>query len=250
MRARNNARHQRLDDRVVHARQRRPTHAPEPDQRNAEGAGQPAGPEVEPLSLARSTTPCRSAPRVLRRPDCDHPFNTRARRWRSGSSRPHRLLLAGPGHASPTALEHGWSSPASVHPPGSDRPTLQGPTDDIDANVQDVVLDWTRCRAPPRTTSRSAPTRTSLTVVENRTNIVGTRYSPPTTLNNDQYYWRVRPSTPAATASTGVRHRPGTSGATGRTSRHCSTRPTTRPSATPSTTSGPRCRTPTGTSSS
>ena len=86
-----------------------------------------------------------------------------------------------------------WSSAARYTLQGLTKPTLQGPTDDIDATVQDVVLDWNPVPGAATYDLQVSTDANFLTLVENRTNIVGTSYSPPTTLNNDQYYWRVRP---------------------------------------------------------
>ena len=51
-----------------------------------------------------------------------------------------------------------------------------------------------RSRAPRATRSRSAPTQQfpAATIVDQQDAVYGTRYSPPKTLNNDQYFWRVR----------------------------------------------------------
>ena len=73
---------------------------------------------------------------------------------------PPDLLLAGPGHPRERSIT-AWSSAAAVHPPGAGQAALQGPTDDIDAPCRTSSWTGTRCRAPPRTTSRSVPTRTS-----------------------------------------------------------------------------------------
>ena len=49
-------------------------------------------------------------------------------------------------------------------------------------------------RAPRATRSRSAPTSCSrrTRIVDQVTTVYGTRYSPPKTLDNDQYFWRIR----------------------------------------------------------
>jgi large repetitive protein len=92
-------------------------------------------------------------------------------------------------------LSSAFSSAAKYTLQGLSAPTLQGPTDDINANVQDVVLNW---NPVPGAASYDLQVSTDAnfqtqTLVENRVGIVGTSYSPPATLNNDQYYWRVRP---------------------------------------------------------
>ena len=77
--------------------------------------------------------------------------------------------------------------------------TVTSPADDPDLEVEDVVLDWQpvdgaayyelqvstdqdfNTLVDPRTTNVDATTR-----------VYGTRYSPPVTYDNNQYYWRVR----------------------------------------------------------
>jgi large repetitive protein len=86
-----------------------------------------------------------------------------------------------------------WSTSAKYTLQGLSAPTLQGPTDDINANVQDVVLDWNPVPGAATYDLQVSTDANFLTLIENRTGIVGTSYSPPVTLNNDQYYWRVRP---------------------------------------------------------
>ena len=49
-----------------------------------------------------------------------------------------------------------------------------------------------RCPAPRPTTCRSPSTPTSTTSPLSVTNVTSTRYSPPVTLNSDQFWWRVR----------------------------------------------------------
>jgi hypothetical protein len=73
------------------------------------------------------------------------------------------------------------------------QPTLSSPTDSVDTKVGDVAIDWEP--VPGARTydvqisdgpSFDAATTTSATGVQ------GTRYSPKVTLNNDQFWWRVR----------------------------------------------------------
>ena len=72
-------------------------------------------------------------------------------------------------------------------------PQITYPANDVNQTIEDVVLDWTPVarRARP-TTSRWRSTRASTTSRCNVKNVVGTRYSPATTLNSDQFWWRVR----------------------------------------------------------
>ena len=85
-----------------------------------------------------------------------------------------------------------WSAPRSLVLQGLDQPTLQGPPDDINNGVQDVVLNWTPVAGAATYNLQVSTDANFNTTVANVTKITGTRYSPPITLNNDQYYWRVR----------------------------------------------------------
>jgi hypothetical protein len=69
---------------------------------------------------------------------------------------------------------------------------LVSPANDATVTIDDVVLDW-----QPVPGATSYDVEISLvpdftTVVHSRQSVLGTRYSPPTTLDNNQYYWRVR----------------------------------------------------------
>jgi hypothetical protein len=62
-----------------------------------------------------------------------------------------------------------------------------------------VVLDWqptvgARSYQIQISTDRNFPPNT---IVNQYDQVFGTRYSPPATLGNDQYFWRVRPTDPA-----------------------------------------------------
>ncbi len=67
------------------------------------------------------------------------------------------------------------------------------PADDIDQNVQDVALDWTPVPGAVSYDVQISTDVNFLTLAGSRNGVLGTRWSPPTTLDNDQYYWRVRP---------------------------------------------------------
>ena len=121
------------------------------------------------------------------------------------------------------------------------------PPDDANQALTDVVLDWEPIKGAKSyelqistdELSRRPPSSTSRPIV------YGTRYSPPKTLNNDQYFWRVRASDAAGFQPTGPAARSGTSSGPGRTSRRFSTRRTTRRTSRPrSTTSGRRSSAP------
>ena len=68
------------------------------------------------------------------------------------------------------------------------------PPDDINNAITDVVLDWEPIKGANSyqiqiSTDQLFPPGT---IVDQQTPIYGTRYSPPKTLNNDQYFWRIR----------------------------------------------------------
>jgi hypothetical protein len=86
-----------------------------------------------------------------------------------------------------------WSDPASYTLQGLSAPTLVGPTNSPDAYVQDVVLDWSAVPGAATYDIQISTDANFLTFADTQTGIDGTSYSPPTTLNNDQYFWRVRP---------------------------------------------------------
>lgn len=73
------------------------------------------------------------------------------------------------------------------------KPSLVSPTDSVDTKVGDVVLDWNPV-AGARTYDvqiSDGPTFDPGSTTT-ATGVQGTRYSPKTTLNNDQFWWRVR----------------------------------------------------------
>jgi hypothetical protein len=87
-----------------------------------------------------------------------------------------------------------WSDPRAYRILGLAKPGLVAPVDDVEQNIQEVVLDWTPV---PGAKSYDVQVSTDInfqTITTSRTSVLGTRWSPPTTLNNDQYYWRVRPA--------------------------------------------------------
>ena len=68
------------------------------------------------------------------------------------------------------------------------------PPDDANQALTDVVLDW-----EPIKGAKSYEIQVSTdalfppaTIVDQQAIVYGTRYSPPKTLNNDQYFWRIR----------------------------------------------------------
>jgi hypothetical protein len=87
-----------------------------------------------------------------------------------------------------------WADPASYTLQGLSAPDLVGPSPSSPTtNVQDVVLDWTAVPGAATYDVQVSTDANFLTIADSRNGVVGTAYSPPITLNNDQYYWRVRP---------------------------------------------------------
>jgi len=80
-------------------------------------------------------------------------------------------------------------------------PQITYPVDDINQTLEDVVFDWTPVPGAKTYDLQVALdadfNNISLTV----TGIQSTRYSPPTTLNSDQFWWRVRAVDPAGQQS-------------------------------------------------
>jgi hypothetical protein len=71
-------------------------------------------------------------------------------------------------------------------------PQITYPVDDLNQSLQDVVLDWTPVPGA-RTYDLQVATDSGFNnVTLSVTNIQSTRYSPATTLNSDQFWWRVR----------------------------------------------------------
>jgi hypothetical protein len=86
-----------------------------------------------------------------------------------------------------------WSETRTYSVSDLDKPELVAPTDSGDTSIQDMVLDW---RPVPGASSYDVRLSTDINfseVTHQANGVTGTRYSPPTTLDNDQYYWQVRP---------------------------------------------------------
>lgn len=93
----------------------------------------------------------------------------------------------GPGFAT------AFSPPRSYVVRGLSPATLVSPENDSTIPVTEVLLDW---NAVPGAASYELQVGTDsnfLTKVVDVSGIVGTAYTRPDTLDNDQYYWRVRP---------------------------------------------------------
>jgi len=87
-----------------------------------------------------------------------------------------------------------WSPNRSYQMGGLEKPVLTSPSDSAQAKpLQDVVLDWEPVLGAKTYNLQISTDRNFNTLDDVRTGVMGTRYSPPTTLDNDQYYWRVTP---------------------------------------------------------
>lgn len=71
-------------------------------------------------------------------------------------------------------------------------PAITYPVDDINQTLEDVVLDWTPVPGAETYDVQVALDADFNNIALNVTNVKSTRYSPPTTLNSDQFWWRVR----------------------------------------------------------
>jgi large repetitive protein len=88
-----------------------------------------------------------------------------------------------------------WSEARHYSIGGLSQVQQVSPQNGADVQVQDVVLDWNPVRGAATYDLQVSTDRNFLTFdggIEVN-GIKGTRYSPPTSLNNDQYFWRVRP---------------------------------------------------------
>ncbi|MDO7869277.1 Ig-like domain-containing protein [Nocardioides jiangxiensis] len=91
-----------------------------------------------------------------------------------------------------------WSAPAAFGVDELPAVTITSPADDPDFPVTDVVLQWEplagaayyelQVSTDTDFNTLVDPARSTATV----TRVYGTRYSPATTYDNNQYYWRVR----------------------------------------------------------
>lgn len=74
-------------------------------------------------------------------------------------------------------------------------PTITSPPDDATQTLQDVVLDWAPVDGAVSydlQVSTEADFSQGSALTENRTGILGTRFSPAVTYDNKSYFWRVR----------------------------------------------------------
>ncbi|MDP3891616.1 DUF4962 domain-containing protein, partial [Nocardioides sp.] len=87
-----------------------------------------------------------------------------------------------------------WSAARSYLIEGLARPSEPvHPTNDVNQAISEVVLDWDPVPGATTYDIQISTDESFLTTDAASANAVkGTRYSPPKTLNNDQFYWRVR----------------------------------------------------------
>jgi hypothetical protein len=87
-----------------------------------------------------------------------------------------------------------WSATQSYGMGGLEKPVLVSPDNSAQAApIRDVVLDWEPVLGAHTYNLQISTDRNFNTIDDARQGVVSTRYSPPVTLNNDQYYWRVTP---------------------------------------------------------
>ena len=91
-----------------------------------------------------------------------------------------------------TGVESAWSNEASFAVKALPQVGIVGPDDSPDNEIEDVELDWRPVPGAQYYELRVATNDDFTTIVETRTKIYGTRYSPPVTYKNNQYYWQVR----------------------------------------------------------
>lgn len=75
---------------------------------------------------------------------------------------------------------------------GLKSPQLTFPNSSFDQPIEDVVLDWEPVEGAQTYDLQVALDDDFNNIALNVEGVHGTRYSPPTTLNNDEFWWRVR----------------------------------------------------------
>jgi hypothetical protein len=73
-----------------------------------------------------------------------------------------------------------------------DAPQITYPANSVDQEIEDVVVDWTPVPGAAYYDVQIALDADFNNIARSLTNVQSTRYSPPTTLNSDQFWWRVR----------------------------------------------------------
>jgi hypothetical protein len=100
-----------------------------------------------------------------------------------------------------TGIVTSWSagpgeSPSAYGVLPLERATLDSPADDPLGSkpIQEVVLDWNPVAGAATYDLQLSTDENFLSNTTTVNSLTSTRYSPPSTLDNDQYYWRVRPA--------------------------------------------------------
>ncbi|MCB0906537.1 MAG: hypothetical protein KDB63_05405, partial [Nocardioidaceae bacterium] len=92
-----------------------------------------------------------------------------------------------------TGIFSQWSDTRTYQIGGLAKPQLTSPADGPFTNVTDVVLDWEPVLGARAYNVQVSTDQNFSTLDGHAESVTGTRYSPPITLANDQYYWRVQP---------------------------------------------------------
>ena len=72
------------------------------------------------------------------------------------------------------------------------QPQITYPANDVNQQIEDVVVDWTPVAGAQTYDVQIALDASFNNIANSITNVRSTRYSPPVTLNSDQFWWRVR----------------------------------------------------------
>ena len=72
------------------------------------------------------------------------------------------------------------------------QPQISYPPNDVNLEIEDVVVDWTPVPGALYYDVQISTDQDFNTIANSVTNVRSTRYSPPVTLNSDQFWWRVR----------------------------------------------------------
>ncbi|MEZ5097581.1 MAG: hypothetical protein R2731_16700 [Nocardioides sp.] len=91
-----------------------------------------------------------------------------------------------------------WSEVRDYQVGGLDKAALVSPADSPTSDVEDIVLQWdpvpgARSYNLQVSTDQNFPPGNLDVDLSGNKSVMGTSYSPPVTLANDQYYWRVQP---------------------------------------------------------
>ncbi len=91
-----------------------------------------------------------------------------------------------------SGLASAWSAVRAFEVRGLPPAVLTGPADSFAPEVREVVLDWEPVAGASTYDLQVSTDDAFQSGTTTVAGITGTRYSPPSTYNNDEYYWRVR----------------------------------------------------------